>query len=147
MKEITLEFLKNAGWSVDRDVTDQVDVWIKLWEEHGLTYPLQAKNILISFGEIVLTQKDGWRLNYYFNPVHEALDEDYLFTRHMDKIGSKLYPLAEIEEAYYYLCVDERGKVYSVGDVLFYHADSIYEYLDLIVGNNDEFFEKRKLIK
>lgn len=146
MKELTLTLLKNAGWSIDRDITDQVEIWIKLWEEHGLVYPLQAKNILLNFGGIILEQTYGWFFKCYFNPANEALDEEYLFTRHMDKIGSKLYPLAEIDDSYYYLCVDERGQIYSVGDVLFWHADSIDEYLDLIAGNTKEFFEKRKLL-
>jgi SUKH-3 immunity protein len=143
MKSNTKELLKQSGWFEGRSVYDVAQEWIQLWETKGIFYPDFVKEILYEYGELRLEEETGWYYGLYFNPIREAIHEDYLFTRHKDITVSNLYPIAEERDATYYLCLSEDGIVYTSGDMLVYNAPNFQAYLDANAATDKQLLHQR----
>lgn len=125
-----MEMLHRAGWQPGRDVLETIQL------PPGFRLFPAAAHVLAEFGNL--------RIGYYgpgidtardtveINPMR-ALYENEEFARVETRLGSTLYPLGEINEGQAFLAIDEQGRTFIVGDLVFYADDTFDAALDRLL--------------
>lgn len=109
--------LRRAGWYPGRQVPELVS----LWKKHPAIADIEmfetAERFLLEFGGITITQSGPGvtlaRSPFKINPAL-AYHESALFKKFGAMVDTRLYPLGEAGNGYYYLAIGENGRVYYV---------------------------------
>jgi len=109
--------LRRAGWYPGRQVPELVSKW----KNHPAIADIEmfetAERFLLEFGGIEVTQS-GPGVNLARSPFKidptVAYHQSDLFTEFGRMVDTRLYPLGEAADRWYYLAIGENGRVYYV---------------------------------
>lgn len=132
--------LRKAGWYPGRQVTELVS----MWKSHPFIADLEmfetAERFLLEFGGITVTQSGPGvtlaRSPFKIDPTLAYYQSD-LFKKFGRMVDTRLYPLGEAADRWYYLAIGENGRVYYVmEDIMLagYTADEALE--NLLIGRD-----------
>ena len=124
------------GWNTNRLYSSKhILDFIKKAEGNGFRYNEAAKKILSEFGELVITGKNLPRIA--FAPIEKdgmgIFWEGSLATLHASQLYLKddIFPIAIVNYIPILFC-NNKGHIYYQTESLFYAADSIYSFLELL---------------
>ncbi|MFB9080258.1 SUKH-3 domain-containing protein [Flavobacterium procerum] len=136
--EESIKMLLNSGWNENRRVLDKVKL------PKGYHFHDAALKILNEFGNLRIGDyKKGKgkfmaKCTIQFLPILASCEEDR-FIEFSDALGVSLCPLGEVNEGYFFLAVDEYGKIYVLDQELFLAGNDIQEGIEtLITGGKIE---------
>jgi SUKH-3 immunity protein len=109
--------LRKAGWYPGRQVPELVS----MWKNHPFIADLEmfetAERFLLEFGGITVTQSGPGvnlaRSPFKIDPTLVYHQSD-LFKEFGRTVDTRLYPLGEAADGWYYLAIGENGRVYYV---------------------------------
>jgi len=107
--------LRQAGWYPGRQVPELVS----MWKNHPSLADLEmfetAERFLLEFGGITVTQSGPGenlaRAPFKIDPTL-AYHQSDLFKEFGRTVETRLYPLGEAADGWYYLAIGENGRVY-----------------------------------
>lgn len=132
--------LRKAGWYPGRQVPELVSTW----KNHPYIADLEmfetAERFLLEFGGIKVTQSGPGvtlaRSPFKIDPT-VAYYERELFEKFGRMVDTRLYPLGEAADRWYYLAIGENGRVYYVMEDVLLAGDTEDEALEnLLIGRD-----------
>ncbi len=132
------KMLLSSGWYKNRKVLDKVKL-PKMFNFHN-----KALDILNEFGNLKVGDskkskgKFMAKCTIQFFPNLAEGEEDR-FIEFSNELGVSLCPLGEVNEGYFFLAVDQHGKIYILDQELFLVGNDIHEGIEnLITGGKIE---------
>jgi hypothetical protein len=132
------DLLKKSGWKEGRKLSiEELDL---PYED----YPAKIVSFLREFGnlqgdceKITLSNSESINQFYLIPSIDESfLDDNEDYPYYQTIIGRKLYPIGAYNGDSYYICCDEHGRVYMIGEYCSYRGNSLHEGIENILLSN-----------
>jgi SUKH-3 immunity protein len=141
MNKITERLLIEVGWYQNRNHWPQelIEVVIE-YENLGFKIFDAAIKILKKYSGLVLPYENTWGTEVKFIPLKDISQKQRMFNEY-NLLGLSdaslylkrpLFPIAITSGGFWNVLCDQEGSIYTLGHGLFYAADTIEDYLDLI---------------